>query len=424
MDFDDLLCRTVGCSTRCPRSATNWQARFRYVLVDEYQDTNHAQYLLVQLLAARHRNLCVVGDADQSIYSWRGADIRNILDFERDYPDAARRSRSSRTTARRSASSTPPTPSSPTTRERKEKRALDRERRGRAGRGSWSADDEQTEAEFVVAQIERRSRRGPRLRRRRLLPHERAVARARGRARRRRRRRTRSSAARILRSQGGQGRPRLPAAAGQPGGRDLARRIINAPAARHRRHHRVAVDPARRGVGMTLRDALREAEIRRCQSGRPQRPRSTAFSSCSTACAARCAEKGVGRSAGACARRRPATATRSREERTIESRGRPRTSTNWSAWRASSTPATMSRRSRRSWQELALVVRRRRGDEHTAGAGHADDAAHREGPRVPGRVPGRDGGRRVPAPACDRRSEPGGGAAALLRRHDAGPRAA
>jgi DNA helicase-2/ATP-dependent DNA helicase PcrA len=67
----------------------HYQERFRYVLIDEYQDTNRAQYQLVNLLAAKYRNVCVVGDADQGVYSWRGATIQNLLDFERDYPDAA-----------------------------------------------------------------------------------------------------------------------------------------------------------------------------------------------------------------------------------------------------------------------------------------------------------------------------------------------
>jgi len=88
MDFDDLLMVTVELFGAFPDVLADYQDRFRYVLVDEYQDTNRAQYTLVRLLAGRHRNLCVVGDSDQSIYRWRGADIRNILDFEKDYPDA------------------------------------------------------------------------------------------------------------------------------------------------------------------------------------------------------------------------------------------------------------------------------------------------------------------------------------------------
>jgi DNA helicase-2/ATP-dependent DNA helicase PcrA len=88
MDFDDLLMVTVELLGAFPQVLEYYQDRFRYVLVDEYQDTNHAQYRLVQMLAAKHRNVCVVGDSDQSIYAFRGADIRNILEFERDYPDA------------------------------------------------------------------------------------------------------------------------------------------------------------------------------------------------------------------------------------------------------------------------------------------------------------------------------------------------
>jgi ATP-dependent DNA helicase Rep len=87
-DFDDLVCEPVRLLRRRPEILARWQERFRYLLVDEYQDTNHAQLELVRLLAREHRNLCVVGDDDQSIYAWRGADISNILDFERHFPGA------------------------------------------------------------------------------------------------------------------------------------------------------------------------------------------------------------------------------------------------------------------------------------------------------------------------------------------------
>ncbi|HSR44730.1 MAG TPA: DNA helicase PcrA [Acidimicrobiia bacterium] len=88
MDFDDLLMVTVELLGAFPDVLSQYQRRFQYVLVDEYQDTNHAQYMLVKMLTDSHHNLCVVGDQDQSIYKFRGADIRNILEFEKDYPDA------------------------------------------------------------------------------------------------------------------------------------------------------------------------------------------------------------------------------------------------------------------------------------------------------------------------------------------------
>ncbi len=89
LDFDDIIMETVRLFRDHPAVLEHYQERFLYVLIDEYQDTNRAQYHLVNLLAAKHRNICVVGDADQGVYSWRGATIKNLLDFEHDHPDAA-----------------------------------------------------------------------------------------------------------------------------------------------------------------------------------------------------------------------------------------------------------------------------------------------------------------------------------------------
>ncbi|KLU62592.1 ATP-dependent DNA helicase PcrA [Peptococcaceae bacterium CEB3] len=87
LDFDDIIMLAVELFRQNPTVLDYYRDRFRYILVDEYQDTNHAQYTLVNLLAARYRNLCVVGDDDQAVYGWRGADVQNILAFERDYPE-------------------------------------------------------------------------------------------------------------------------------------------------------------------------------------------------------------------------------------------------------------------------------------------------------------------------------------------------
>lgn len=87
LDFDDLLLVTTEL-LRKKEIREKWQNRFHYILIDEYQDTNHAQYLMARYIAGSRQNICAVGDADQSIYSWRGADLRNILDFQKDYPDA------------------------------------------------------------------------------------------------------------------------------------------------------------------------------------------------------------------------------------------------------------------------------------------------------------------------------------------------
>jgi len=88
VDFDDLIMLTVRLFEEHPEVLSYYQSKFQYIHVDEYQDTNHAQYRLVHLIAERFKNICVVGDADQSIYGWRGADMQNILDFEKDYPEA------------------------------------------------------------------------------------------------------------------------------------------------------------------------------------------------------------------------------------------------------------------------------------------------------------------------------------------------
>ena len=88
MDFDDLIMETIRLFEEVPDVLEYYQNRFQYIHVDEYQDTNHSQYRLVQMLAKKYKNICVVGDSDQSIYRWRGADIQNILSFERDYPNA------------------------------------------------------------------------------------------------------------------------------------------------------------------------------------------------------------------------------------------------------------------------------------------------------------------------------------------------
>jgi DNA helicase II / ATP-dependent DNA helicase PcrA len=89
LDFDDLIMMTIQLFTRVPEVLEYYQRKFQYIHVDEYQDTNRAQYMLVKMMAARFKNLCVVGDSDQSIYRWRGADIANILSFEKDYPNAS-----------------------------------------------------------------------------------------------------------------------------------------------------------------------------------------------------------------------------------------------------------------------------------------------------------------------------------------------
>src|SRR4051794_37627106 len=153
MDFDDLLVRAVNLLELFQEVRDRYQEAFRYVLVDEYQDTNHAQYRWLQLLAGERRNLMVVGDDDQSVYGFRGADIRNILDFEDDFPDAhvVRLEQNYRSTQTILDAAN----------------AVISNNRGRMGKSLWTdlgegdpikvreCDDEHAEARFVVAEVER-----------------------------------------------------------------------------------------------------------------------------------------------------------------------------------------------------------------------------------------------------------------------------
>jgi len=153
MDFDDLLMKTVNLFELFPERLRHYQEAFRFILIDEYQDTNHAQYRLANLLAQAHRNLSVVGDDDQSIYSWRGADIRNILEFERDYPEATviRLEQNYRSTQRILDAAN----------------AVVKHNRARKGKRLWTAagegalvkvvevDDERAEAQFIASEVQK-----------------------------------------------------------------------------------------------------------------------------------------------------------------------------------------------------------------------------------------------------------------------------
>ena len=230
LDFDDLISETVRLFDDHPEVLQHYQERFRYILVDEYQDTNRAQYHLVNLLAAKYRNVCVVGDADQGVYSWRGATIKNLLDFERDYPDAAvflmeQNYRSTQNILEVANALIEHNV------QRKPKSLWTE-----AGNGEltvqYRADNEHEEAFFVAEEIER------------LPPSPRATATATspsstGPTRSRRVHRGRAHAGgepvpglrrrAVLPAQGDQGRPGLPAPAAEPAGRDLVRRVVNMP---------------------------------------------------------------------------------------------------------------------------------------------------------------------------------------------------
>jgi len=151
LDFGDLLLQTTLLFDRFPEVLRHYQRRWQYVLVDEYQDTNRVQYQLVNQLSAEHRNLCVVGDPDQSIYAWRGADIRNILDFERDFGDVqiVKLERNYRSTQRILTGASAVVEHNQS---RREKRLLAERGEGERIR-FYESRDERDEAQYVVGQI-------------------------------------------------------------------------------------------------------------------------------------------------------------------------------------------------------------------------------------------------------------------------------
>ncbi len=151
LDFNDLLLRTTELFARFPEVLRHYQQRWQYVLVDEYQDTNRVQYQLIQQIAGMHRNLCVVGDHNQSIYGWRGADIRNILDFEKDYADTTV------VKLERNYRSTQPilTGATGVVQHNSARKAIElfTEREGGQPIQLFEAEDDREEAQFVVGKI-------------------------------------------------------------------------------------------------------------------------------------------------------------------------------------------------------------------------------------------------------------------------------
>ena len=430
LDFDDLLLEAVRLFEEAPEVLAKYQEKWRYLHVDEYQDTNRAQYLWVRALAAKHRNLCVVGDDDQSIYSWRGADLRNILDFERDWPKTAvvKLEQNYRSTqlildaahavvSRNIA--------------RKDKK-LWTENAGGVQIQRFEAYNEEEEAEWIARQVEGlvggrgdgahpagRRRRGPRFRARDIAVMYRMNAQSRaieesflrygiryqlvGGTRFYARREVKDALAylRILRSD-----------------TDSVsfERIINVPARGIGDKTIEALRAAAAREGGTTWGAIEAAATRRAarpraaDAQRPRRlrgPRPAAADPGRGAAAPRAARRGprgVGLPGDARRRLRgrrgalgePARAARGHDAlRRPDARGRAR-------------PAARGDRARR--RPGLVRGRRRRGDAH--------HAPRRQGPRVPGRVHRRPRGGPVPAqPGARRREGARGGAPARLRRH-------
>ena len=421
MDFDDLLVNAVRLLEDVPDVREHWTNAFRWVHVDEYQDTNHAQYRIVRALASKHGNVCVVGDSDQSIYSWRGADIRNMLDFEKDFPNATtiRLERNYRSTQKILDAANAVIEQN---RERQPKRLWSDLGAGEAVR-IVEAEDERAEARYVVGRIASLLETGH-------SAEELAVF-------------YRTNA---------QSRVIEDALLGA----DIPYRVIGGTKFYDRAevkdamaYLRVLVNPAdtvslrrvvnspRRGIGDTtvsrlvqhaeamgvsLRDALREAEA--VLPGAAAQRNVRDFSALLDELAEGIEDAPVAQTL----------------ERVLDKSGYREHAARGAHHRGAGT-AGEPRRARGRGPRVRRALRRRRAARRggarrlPAGAvagrrrrrrprrprpldGHADDDPQREGPRVPRRVPGRHGGDGLPARPGHRGQHDRGGAPALLRGHD------
>ena len=418
MDFDDLLFRAVDLLALFQEVRDRYAKAFRYILVDEYQDTNHAQYRWLQLLASEHRNLAVVGDDAQSIYGFRGADITNILNFEDDYVDAHV------VKLEQNYRSTQTDPVGGERGDREQPRAegqapVDGPRRGRPDQGPRAARRARRGA--LRRRGDRAARRRGRLPRRDrgLLPDERAVPRARGHARPRADRLPGHRRHEVLRAGGGQGRDRVPDVPRQPGRRRRVHADRQLAQARHRADVALARARARGDDGHHAVGGGRGRRVR-CRPSASRRVKALGrFMSTMERLRERAEAT---RRSPSCSRRllrETGYLDALEAERTIEAQGRIENLQELVgvAREYDAQPGGGEERTVETFlQQIALLadadgLARRRGPRD------ADDAPQREGPRVPDRVHHRLRGRPVPARPRARRGRPGGGAAARLRRH-------
>ena len=419
VDFDDILMLTVQVLERFPEARERWQRAFRHVLVDEYQDTNHAQYRFLQLIAEKHRNVFAVGDPDQSIYAFRGADIRNILDFERDFGGAGvialeqnYRSTNSILEAANAVIDN--------NRDRKPKRLW-----SELGDGDpvevVEVEDEHAEARFVAAEIARHVESGTSASEVAIFYRTNAQSRVLedvlvrqgvpyqviGGPRFYERAEIRDAVAYLAVLNNSDDAVSLMRIANRPrrgiGDTSIQRMVVHADA-----------------LGISLWEATADPETAGVASASARAIRG--FRTMMESLMASAQELAVDELVQAVLER-SGTIEAYEAERTIEARGRIE----------NLEELVGSAQEYRRRVRGAVALRLPRGGaapvrpghaRHRRSAGDPDDDPQREGSRVPRRVPDRDGGGNLPARPLDRGQRRGGGAAARLRRDDAGDGAA